>query len=92
MITAVKSRYVKAVGSRIATLECNISNQGIPQANFGWKKNGQAINNEYIYINDTLISITLFDLTEEDSGLYTCVAVGRYSDHTDNIELIVESM
>ena len=30
-------------------------------------------------------------LTEEDSGLYTCVAIGAYSDHSDSIELIVES-
>ena len=35
--------------------------------------------------------MTLFALTEEDSGLYTCIGIGAYSDHSDSIELIVES-
>ena len=72
-------------------LQCNILNIGIPQAFFGWNKDGRTVNNNHIFKNDTFTALTLFNLTEEDSGLYTCVAVGTYSDHSDNIELIVES-
>ena len=85
------SRFIKAVGSAIVTLQCNISNRGIPQANIGWKKDGVNVNNAHILTNDTFTSMTLSALTEEDSGLYTCIAIGAYSDHSDSIELIVES-
>lgn len=87
----MKSQLVKAVGSATITLQCNILSPGIPRANIGWKKDGLNINNAHIITNDSLTSMTLSALTEEDSGLYTCVAIGAYSDHSDNIELIVES-
>ena len=45
----------------------------------------------YTFSNDTLTTLTLYNLTEEDSGLYTCIAIGPYSDHSGNVDLFVES-
>ena len=88
----MQSSIVKAVGSATLTIKCNILNKGIPQAIITWKKNGRKVNNEYIYRNDTSTTLTLSNLTEEDSGLYTCIAIGPYSDHSGNVDLVVESM
>lgn len=91
VISAVQSRFVEAVGSALVTMLCNILNQGVPQAKFRWKKDGRKVSNGLISKNDTYTTLTLFSLTEEDSGLYTCTAIAAYSDHMDSIELIVES-
>ena len=91
-ISAVQSSIVKTIGSATLTLQCKILNEGIPQAIIGWKKDGRKINNKYIFKNDTFTTLKLFNLTEEDSGLYRCTATGAYSDHSDIVQLVVESM
>lgn len=90
MISAAKPTYTSVIGSNVI-LRCYIHNKGIPQAVFSWKKNGNTLNGNYsIFIDSTVMKITLINLTLDSAGVYTCAANGLLSYRSQSVELIVE--
>ena len=90
-ITAIKSDYITACGSKV-TLVCRIVKPGEPRASFGWTKNGNGIDSTHsVTINESYISITLTNVTTQDTGTYACTATGIESYHVDSIWLHVIS-
>ena len=86
-ITAIKSNYTTVSGSKV-TLVCMIVQPGEPRAAFRWTKNGESIDSTYpVTINDSFISITITNVTTQDTGTYTCTAIGIESYHSDSIQL-----
>ena len=90
-ITAIKSNYTTVSGSKV-TLVCMIVQPGEPRASFGWTKNGESIDSTYhVTINDSFVSITITNVTTQDTGIYTCTATGIESYHSDSIQMHVTS-
>ena len=71
------------------TLVCNITNPGIPPASFEWNQNGRTISYDTSLSSDSLLALTLRNVTKEDNGVYTCIARNRLSYQHDQIELHV---
>ena len=71
------------------TLKCNITALGVPTATFGWDKNGHAISHDVTISSNSLLALTLMNVTMEDAGVYTCVARSRVAYRNDHIELNV---
>ena len=92
-ITAAKSYYAATIGSQI-TLTCNIAEQGIPPAEFTWRKDGREIeaDNVTVFTNQTTITIVLTNLTMNDAGSYTCEAANEQSYRNDHVELRIDPL
>ena len=71
------------------TLVCNITNPGIPSASFEWNKNGRTISYDTSLGSDSLLALTLRNVTKEDTGVYTCIARNILSYQNDQIKLNV---
>ena len=71
------------------TIACNITNPGIPPASFQWNKNGRTISYDTSLSSDSLLALTLRNVTKQDAGVYICIARNRLSYQNDQIELNV---
>ena len=90
VISAEKQKYTSIVGANVI-LRCHIIDKGIPEAVFSWKKNGNRMNGEYvILIDSSVMEITITNLTVDNAGVYTCIANGLLSYHSNSLQLIVE--
>ena len=90
-IRAIKTDYEISTGSRI-TLVCMIINPGEPRASFSWTKNGKSIDGTYpTMINNTFMSLTVTNVTAQDTGMYICTASGIELYHNDSIQVYVAS-
>jgi len=67
------TNYTAFIGSSI-TLACRIVYEGTPQASFQWRRHGLSVRDDHIVTNDTHTMLQLTNLTEEDHGMYRCVA------------------
>ncbi|XP_065891900.1 uncharacterized protein [Dysidea avara] len=76
-IQAASKSYFISVGSNI-TLACNIISKGTPTASFHWIRQGHILSDELIKTNDTYTTLTLNDVTEKDSGPYSCAAIAKF--------------
>ena len=73
-------------------LRCTIIDQGLPPAEFSWRKNGYRLTGRYsISIDTSFMELRFMNLTFDNAGIYTCAADGLLSDRSDSTELIVES-
>ena len=89
VIRANGSSYNATVGSEV-TLKCNIVNNGIPTAKYGWRRNGVQLQPEGEFlIEDSIIAIKLSNLTMRDAGKYTCSASNIRSYRSDFVKLRV---
>ena len=90
-ILATQPTYTSFVGWNVA-LGCDIIDKGMPPAVFSWTKVGYKMNGEYvIVISSTVMDIIFLNFTLDNAGVYTCAADGLLSDHSDSVELIVQS-
>jgi len=87
-IKANDSNYIATVGSEVM-LKCNIFNNGIPTAEFEWKRNGIQPRGELVVVDDAFVAIKLSNLTMKDAGKYTCSASNIRSYRSDLVELTI---
>ena len=90
VISATISTYASKTGSNV-TLSCNISDKGTPEALFTWRKSGQDLSDgEIASVNETVMTLTLVNVTMESAGVYTCAATSALSYRSDVVVLLVE--
>lgn len=92
-IIAAKSHYTAITGSNI-TLKCNITDQGVPQAEFRWRRDGTEVINDNVTVLTSYQAIIMIitHLTMSDAGIYTCEAANEQSYRNDHVELIIEPL
>ena len=76
-IQVASKSYIISVGSNI-TLACKIISKGTPTASFHWIRQGHILSDELIKTNATCTTLTLNDVTEKDSGPYSCAAIAKF--------------
>ena len=91
MLTATISTHISTAGSNV-TLNCNISDKGTPPALLTWRRNGQDLisDGDIVSVNDTIMTLTLINVTLESAGVYICAATSVLSYRSDAVELFVK--
>ncbi|XP_065913012.1 uncharacterized protein [Dysidea avara] len=92
VLSATISTYISTAGSNV-TLSCNISDKGMPPALLTWRRNGQDLSDGGIVsVNDTIMTLTLVNVTLESAGVYVCTATTVLSYRSAAVELFVKEM
>ena len=73
-------------------MKCNITDQGIPPAEFRWRIDGREIidDNVTVFTSQSAITIIISNMTTSDAGTYICEAANEQSYRNDRIELRIE--
>jgi len=67
------SNFSAFVGSEVILI-CVIINWGVPKAIIRWMRGGRYVPEDLITANDTHTALRLFNLTQHDNGVYSCIA------------------
>lgn len=83
------SNYTAFIGSEVV-LFCVIINWGIPKANIRWMRDGGYVPEDFITTNNSHTALMLFNLTQYDSGVYSCIADSSLSPMGNQVYLYLQ--